>query len=495
MLEIRVNANPAPILIRRRASLATPAGLLITALLGTTLILNHSEGSYLSASFLFLLNLFLGPLLISRLAVRLGDSNIERLKSLYLGKLLLVTFFSLVVWSPGLESTSEIDGFDPLRYYYIASILAEQSLNLDVLENLSVNFNGIILYYAIWFYIFGTNTAIAALGNIFLTLLATLVLIESGYRLVGSVHKKSWLLGLSMFVPELIWYDSLSSRETFCMALFTLVILMIGKVMIKGVVTSKTLPELLLASFLILPMGLVRISLVLPVIISLFLMFIFVRTTSSKRLLGIGAIGLLCLIATLVPQLSSQIGSVASNLIQDMSVDQFTKDGFNLDSASINWAERSLGQAFMAESPYQIVLYAPIKMLFYLVAPLPNFPTNLSLLVALEWSNWMWLLVALSAIIYVITAPLMVAGVINTFFFERRTSWALFVVPFLTLLGSIAVGNQIIHERYRVMTILLLWGCIWLGNFAPWHVKKFSSFVCGVAFIVASGFYLVFKYF
>jgi hypothetical protein len=48
---------------------------------------------------------------------------------------------------------------------------------------------------------------------------------------------------------------------------------------------------------------------------------------------------------------------------------------------------------------------------------------------------------------------------------NRATKWRelTFHIPYWSLMLSIAAGNQILHERYRVITTIFFWGCVWLG--------------------------------
>ena len=76
-----------------------------------------------------------------------------------------------------------------------------------------------------------------------------------------------------------------------------------------------------------------------------------------------------------------------------------------------------------------------------------------------------------------------------------RANGFVFHVPYWVLFGAIVAGNYIIHERYRVMATLLLWGCIWLGISGPKRLIRLSYLIWFVILGAGAIFYLAYKSF
>ncbi len=129
--------------------------------------------------------------------------------------------------------------------------------------------------------------------------------------------------------------------------------------------------------------------------------------------------------------------------------------------AASGWSDRSIGRMLIPTSPVTLVAYAPLRAGLYLLAPLPTLGFQISRLMAHHWEDWQGLMNVLSTAIYIVCAPLALAAVIESFGYNRLRA---LTVPFVMTWLAIAGGNVIIHERYRVMGVPLMCGCIWLGR-------------------------------
>lgn len=166
---------------------------------------------------------FVGLLLIIRLSWQLTDPNMQKLGYVFLLKLLLVLLLVRFGWMPQLELYSATWGGDPARYYYMAQNLGRAGLSLLAVQGL--NYTGILFYYGLVFAVFGFNHLVPALINTFVTLLATLLLVRIGYKIKRRRSPWDWTLGLCMIVPEVLWYDVITSRETLTMSLIVISVL------------------------------------------------------------------------------------------------------------------------------------------------------------------------------------------------------------------------------------------------------------------------------
>ena len=58
---------------------------------------------------------------------------------------------------------------------------------------------------------------------------------------------------------------------------------------------------------------------------------------------------------------------------------------------------------------------------------------------------------------------------------------------------AVASGNQIIHQRYRIMAILLFGGCIWLGQTCSKRLLR-VAYVGWLGLLTLGGFcYVMYK--
>jgi hypothetical protein len=133
-------------------------------------------------------------------------------------------------------------------------------------------------------------------------------------------------------------------------------------------------------------------------------------------------------------------------------------------SPDAEWSANSIGMLLLPEGLIQAILFLPPRMVAYLVAPLPNILVPISGLLAGSWSAWQSLFSSLSAGINVLVMPYVVASFVQSIKMRKANPEPLTLhIAFWTTFVAIAGGNLVIHERYRVMGTLLLWGCAWLG--------------------------------
>jgi hypothetical protein len=400
-----------------------------------------------------------GSYWVDHLSHRLEDHRLKRLSVAFLVKLLLVLFVLYAGWVPQLNPDSDSYGYDPQRYYFQASDLANAGFSLENLP--SLNYTGILFYYGMMFAVFGHNPAIPALINCFVTLIATLMLVRMGYELKRQRSTWDWILGLSMLLPEILWFDAITARETLVMSL-----LVIGILSIAGYFIHRPGDRFsLLGAALSLPaltlLGIVRLPALIPALASIIILFPLLRLPPRRRLYGIVLIAFAAVVFLVAPTLSQALGAYQLNYAQLVEWVSSRDEAF---LETVTWSDRSFGQMLIPDNRVQAVLFVPVRLLFYLVAPLPKVDVGLSGLAAGEWAEWQTLMTGLSALVYAILLPMAFAAFIQAMRSRKDRNALVFHVPCWVALLTIAAGNQIIQERYRIMAALFFLGCAWLGR-------------------------------
>ncbi|MBC8555412.1 MAG: hypothetical protein H8D23_37840 [Candidatus Brocadiales bacterium] len=127
-------------------------------------------------------------------------------------------------------------------------------------------------------------------------------------------------------------------------------------------------------------------------------------------------------------------------------------------------SENSIGSLLRPDGPLQAILFLPIRMILYLVAPLPMVFVSLRDLIDGNWGAWQHLFTVLASVINVLVFPYALASLVQAIKTKKVSAAPLvFHISYWVTFMSIAGGNFIIHERYRTMVTLLLWVCAWLG--------------------------------
>ena len=237
-------------------------------------------------------------------------------------------------------------------------------------------------------------------------------------------------------------------------------------------------------------LGFVRTSILIPVITAIVLLFVVSKMTVKRRLLCSGIIGLTGFVFLLAPMFSLRFGSYPFDYIR--LLDWVTRRDETFLGA-MTWSERSLGQILIPNSHIEAVVFVIPRMIFYLVSPLPKIGFTLSGLVSGSWLDWQLLMMSMSSLFYIALFPLALVALINA---VRKKEWKnalVFHIPYWLMLLTVAGGNQIIHERYRVMATLLFWGCIWLGQTCDSKLVRQAYIVWSTLLITIGLFYWTYK--
>ena len=403
-----------------------------------------------------------GLVLCRNTQVSLNDPSLKILGYFWLIKLGLTVFLLYVGWMPQLDQATSVSwGFDPQRYYIQAQELIDNNWSPDFI---SLNYVGVLYYYGAIYYVLGHNPVIPALINAFVTLIATLYLVKVGYEIKGERSDRDWTLAFALMLPELLWFDVMTSRETLVAALLLFAMLTTGRYLARTA-TVSLFKVLIIGGLSVLSIAALRTSMLLPMIASIALMVLLIKPQRKWRvvqrtILAVIAAGALPL-GTMF--LTGYLGGY------DFEVDKVLQAAISANenialTPGAEWSENSIGMLLLPEGLLQSILFLPPRMVLYLVAPLPNVFIPVSDLLAGGWGAWQKLFTLFSSVINVLAIPYAIASLIQSVKTRNaNTAPLVFHVSYWVTFIAIAGGNLIIHERYRVMASLLLWGCAWLG--------------------------------
>jgi hypothetical protein len=237
---------------------------------------------------------------------------------------------------------------------------------------------------------------------------------------------------------------------------------------LAGTIRLSLSRALITCGLSVLAIAAVRTSMLLPVFASIVLMILLVKPPHGKRIVQRGILGVAAiLVLTLGPLIASYLGGYEFDVAE--TIEAVTSASENLElTANLEggWSENSIGRLLLPANLVQAVLFIPLRMVLYLVTPLHNMGPIGNLLAG-NWIAWMvveGLCFLSSSVINMLAVPCALAALAQSV--KRRkddVAPLVFHVSYWVTFVAIAGGNLVIHERYRVMATLLLWGCAWLG--------------------------------
>lgn len=422
-------------------------------------------------------------------ARRTKDPRVAWLGDLFLAKLVVAMFVLFQGWTPQLDRLSESFGYDPQRYYFDAQDWVAAGYALDAIPGL--NYTGIVVYYGAVFTAFGHNPVAPALTNLLLSLLTALLVVRTAHWVTVGEPRALWLVGAFIVLPEILWYDVLTSREIPAMALVTTVTLVGTRPLVGAAATgAATAWAVMVAAVALLTLGITRTAMVIPAAVSIGLFALRgpVWKRHGGKTLALAAAGLVGAVAA--PVISQRLGSTTFGYDAALRA---ILDQKAMALVTYQWTDRSFGQFLIPDTAIGAVLLAPARVLLYLVAPWPAGLVSAADLADGYWDAWQRLAAGTSAIVYVALFPCALASAATLLRDRRWARGLVFHVPMWVSLIAVAAGNIVISERYRVMVVPLLWACIWLGFASPPRMLR-RAYVAWA--IVLSGFaasFLAFK--
>ena len=345
---------------------------------------------------------------------------------------------------------------------------------------------------------FGHNPVIPALINAFVTLLCTLFLIRVAYELKAQRTTRDWSLAYMLLIPEFLWYDVMTSRETLAATLVIVSILTFGRYFASPIKVSLV-RTLLIGMVSLIILLLVRTSIALPVVLSIFIFSIFFRSTRQMSLLiKLVIVAFALSLLAFGSQLQQLFGGSDAGAADVIGIVQSRSSAEVIDGATGSnaaWSQNSVGMLLLPQSVFQSILFTFPRALLYLVSPLPNFRVPIADLLAGSWNAWQSLFVIQSSILYILALPYSLAGF--SLAYKQRKQYPgplVFHISFWITLLAIAAGNVLIHERYRLMMTLLLFASAWFGytTCSKNQIKRYAVIWYGL--LASCGlFYIVYK--
>jgi hypothetical protein len=295
-----------------------------------------------------------------------------------------------------------------------------------------------------------------------------------------------------LLIPEFVWYDVITSRETLAAVLLLVSTLSFGRYLI-GPVKVPLLHAVLVGGACLTGLLAVRTTMAIPVVTSVAMMILFLRTKqhlnlATKLVIAALAVGLM-LLGPLIQQLTGGYD------LDYLTILQRAQSFENNVASDMEWSKSSIGLLLAPNNALESIIFCVPRTILYLVAPLPNIPVSITDLLAGSWSAWQSLLTILTSLMMIRALPYALAGF--SLALKQRKQWPapmVLHISFWVTLLAIAGGNIVIHERYRLMMTLLLFACAWLG-YTTCTMQQIKRYAIAWYVVLASGalFYMWYK--
>lgn len=343
--------------------------------------------------------------------------------SSFMISLLILHFY----WTPELPTT----GFDPARYYNYAASLVKGQLLAE-----GLNYFGVVYFYYFLFSLLGLDPLIPLYLNVLLVLYACLMLANLLYR-TGVPYKMSALL---LLIPEIMYYNVMSSREILCMVFGVYVIINLFKIYTKEISYLRLIPTLIILALMIFirpPYGICTI-----LVIGIYMMF----ATHRKRktivyIVVLLVVAVVCIGAAGAIGDNGNIGSVLSSTIENRVT------GENEMNDDFTYGKSSIAAKLIPHNPIEFVVFGVIRTMAYVIVPpsvILNPINSLNVITDVRgYTEWTTLLM----MIYIIRVYKTVKNNFKHSEVIRLIAISFFV--FFLLVGMFNIN--LIQQRYRVV--------------------------------------------
>ncbi len=405
----------------------------------------------------------IGVYLCKRTVISCGDNRLSYLPLVWILKIVIACLFVRFGWQDELARDGLLYyAYDAKRYYYESYEL----INNKWVPHTHINSSGILYYYALIFYFFGHSPYVSAIVNSFVTLLAVVTVFKALYKITVDYPHRRWVLIYILLIPDLIWYDSITAREGICASLLLMAFTNIQQ-LIKECNHNDTLIKNIFLFFLSCTiLLLIRSTMLWAIFTVLVLLSLFLLKNYKNNSIQIArcsaALIIVILAIALRPIALKETGSKTLGWVATMST--LTSAEKNAASTSSQWSEKSLGKAIIPDNLAQAVVYLPIRMMAYLLAPIPNIPITREDIAQNRYSVWQNLCAIATSLLIILIFPYCLLGIWNLIPIRKeRISYIVWCLAFLATWACIAGGNFIIQDRYRSMMLPLLFIFAWFG--------------------------------
>ena len=378
-----------------------------------------------------------------------------------LAKITITLFIVQYAWS-SLGMHRDVSGFDPVRYDYYGAMIAEHSLNLSVIPK-GLGYLGTIVYIGVIYWVFGISTAYVSLFNCLLSLIAFLTLTAFLVNITG--QRKPWqLMWLGMFIPDVLYFDALPSKEN-----LTMVLCVLNLYILYLIVFKKRRKYLTLAPLLFACLWWVRAHVAISMLALVGIWIIISDLSTKQKLLYIvsGAVVLVMFIPFWWKESFGEITGLASEL-----------NPMSRIKLSVLQAEPdSINRLLTPHSLPRFITYIPLRTLAYLVAPFPfwTIKWNAFLGDSVSYVIWHRNFNQLTVIFFLMSSPVLMAATMQRKC-RRNPAYKFIVIGFWILLAVVANGEFMMHPRYRTMVAPMWMGAILIGR-TQGNPKKYVPIV------------------
>ncbi len=327
--------------------------------------------------------------------------------------------------------------FDPQRYYDIASEYVDREF-----EGASMNYVGIVYIYAILFRTFGLDPLVPLFINELLALYATL--------LITNVFAKKKESAISFFVfilliPELLYYNVLSSREVLSMGFATIVACKIYALQSHYDIVDVII---LTASFFLL--AVVRTPFAMTAALG-YMLFVLLSKKRKKSTIFWGVL-VICVAGYIGLSFSESLGSAVDSDELENMIESRT-GGENEAHKNYNYSANSVTRLLIPHNQVQFVVFGVIRSFLYVIPSPGEILHPLSIFSGFKG--------AMPSAYGTLTTFLMFYFLILLYFhreylksyFSNNKFFCLYFLAFFLVVGMF--NTILVHHRYRIVSDLL----------------------------------------
>ena len=432
-----------------------------------------------STSFWILLFEYISILYLSKMIINklLKDDEVkirQRYYNLFLVGFIVSLFLLAFSWTPFLSVSNPNWGFDPQRYYYYASRIIQ---NDDY--SFGLNYTGVVYFYTFVMRIFGIDPLIPLFANSLFTLTAVLLiakLIVTNKKIY--IGYFAWLL----LIPEIIYFNIMSSREILCMSIAVFIISAF-----VNYLKTKQKKYLLILLLELLFLLLIRPPFAFSIFISILIFLIFF---SQHKVSLLNMTVLVAIVIAIGTQFSSNMGSVnTTDMIQKSVVEKI--DGKQEKNSSFNYNENSLAAQLIPDNAIEFVVFGVIRSLLYLFPAPSVFSSLLSISNAYDIGDTFINLTSIIMMLFIPGIYLLLKNVKGQEHAVQLIGISFFV--FWIIVG--AFNTTLIHVRYRVVYDLLYFSLMiyFVGTTDNQKIKQLFTYWCGILLLIVFLFFVVRK--
>ena len=462
--------------------------VLLTVILGV-LILGLNDSVSFNTVVLFILITIVG-FFISLNCVKKLDSQLNLLPIFWLIKIIITYVLLTNGWINDLnENTNPNWGYDPQRYYSQAKELIDN--NWIFLGGL--NYLGILYFYGLIFFLFGHNPFAPALINCLFSLSAIILLLRFIYSIIPEKNTGNWKFVFLLLIPELLWFDIMTSRESFVQFLIIFAIVYFARLQVVKFSKRVRLFYVFQIIISLLILAFIRTSMLIPVLM-VYILFAFYFINSKKYISQLFKFGIIIVFVILSFNYINDLAGLSSFNLEN-SVNEISKSDNNIANNGIEYGSNSISQLLFPANWFQAIIFVPFRIVLYIISPLPSINISLIGLINGDSFSYQNLMVIPSSIINILFFPSILALTVNSLRGKSNNVFLLILIPFWVVFISIAGGNLIIHERYRLMcSIYFMASGIISNNYTPISLLNKYKIAWYSALCFFSVFYVIYKF-